>query len=710
MHLVKWIRKNERKIMTFVVIFIMIAFIGGYALQQLMMRLGKGSEVWGYYGQNHKLTSDNHRNAQGKLRILGMLGTDRLLFGMKDFKTKLLGQLLFADPHLAAGVRDEMIQAAMMGQLQCSVQEIDNFFNQAQGSGELFWILLNAEAKKAGVVISDSKARETLKMIIPRLYPGTDASVLINNIVTNFRASEDMIIRTFADFMGILSYAQLVMANEDVTIEQVKATIGRNGEKIDAEFIRLDAAAFVDEKDQPSEQKLKEQFENYKNYLPGEITPQNPYGFGYKIPPRVSLEYLAVKLNDVRDLITKPTQEEAEEFYQLNLNNPQYASLFVYEEKIDPNDPASEAISKTKTYAEASIQILNLLVQDKINRHVDMIFNEARELTEAGFANLDMAQADSGQLKKFAGDYKTTAEKLSEKYNINIYTSKTGLLSIVDIANDTYLGTLSIPSQSTMPTPLSSVVFAVDEIALTNLGRFDTAKRKMWENIGPMTGSFLAKEELTFEPMMAILRVINAQKATVPTDLNVEFSTMGMILDESEEDAKTYHRVKDKVAFDCKIQKAMETTKARARELVQLINDKGWEQAIEKFNELYGQKENQTIQPAFTLENLSPKSRVSRADLNSVKMLQGDNPQAEGLLNKIAGEKTLLDRLYALIPPKQTQALDLKDIVEIKAQASLYVVKEVNQKPVFERDYHMAKSFLANQLDVNIANNLGIRL
>ena len=35
MNIVKWMRKNNRKIMAFVVIFIMVAFVGGYALQLL---------------------------------------------------------------------------------------------------------------------------------------------------------------------------------------------------------------------------------------------------------------------------------------------------------------------------------------------------------------------------------------------------------------------------------------------------------------------------------------------------------------------------------------------------------------------------------------------------------------------------------------------------------------------------------------------------
>lgn len=42
MNAVKWIRKNERKLMAWLVILIMISFVGGYGLQQFLMYIGQG--------------------------------------------------------------------------------------------------------------------------------------------------------------------------------------------------------------------------------------------------------------------------------------------------------------------------------------------------------------------------------------------------------------------------------------------------------------------------------------------------------------------------------------------------------------------------------------------------------------------------------------------------------------------------------------------
>ena len=42
----------------------------------------------------------------------------------------------------------------------------------------------------------------------------------------------------------------------------------------------------------------------------------NPFGFGYKLPDRVQLEYVALKLQDVKGIVKAPTAEEAESFYR----------------------------------------------------------------------------------------------------------------------------------------------------------------------------------------------------------------------------------------------------------------------------------------------------------------------------------------------------------------------------------------------------------
>ena len=700
MHFVKWIRKNQRKIMTFVVIFIMIAFVGGTAFQQLMSRIGGRNKVVAYFGDQDKVTTKDIMQAQSELNVLRILMFDRLLnFGSSELKSLLLGQLLFPDPQTAALVSDEMKKAVIAGQLQVTSKDIDAFFTQAQARTEIYWILLKAEARQVGCVISKSQAKSVLKQIVPQLTRGqADAQQLVNYIIKNYRIPEEKTLDAVANLWAVLTYARMITTNEDVTINQVKAAIGRDGEKINAEFVKINASDFVGEQAEPAGEELAEQFERYKKFNPGRITEANPYGFGYKLPARVALDYLIVRMDDVRTLVTEPGPEETEEFYRQNLNLPEYQAMFKYEDQTDPNDPESK-VQETRTYAEVSGQIQRIMTQQKTNRQADMIMSEAVELTEAAFAGLDIDQADASELEKLAGDYKETAAKLSEKYKIKVHTGRTGLLSAADMATERYLSTLPVEARSQAPVPLSKVVFAIDEVGAGELGRFDPAKPKMWQNIGPMKD--------IFGSIIAIVRVTKAEKASEPTNLDVTFNKDGVILGETQERVENVYSVKDMVLKDLKLIKAMQVAKDRAQELVKIIARKGWDEAVAEYNKIYSDKEG-TSAVELRLDKLAEQAKVSLMDIKTARAQSADNPNAQMFIRNHVETKMLLDKLYSLLPAGRTEAVNITSVVQFKPGASYYVLKDVSRTAVTTADYYEKKGQTAFMLDAGRSESLAM--
>ena len=73
MSLVKWIRKNERKLMATIVILIMVAFVGGSGLRWLMNRRAGGNKVVGTFCQGGKITPISRQQARAELEILERL-------------------------------------------------------------------------------------------------------------------------------------------------------------------------------------------------------------------------------------------------------------------------------------------------------------------------------------------------------------------------------------------------------------------------------------------------------------------------------------------------------------------------------------------------------------------------------------------------------------------------------------------------------------
>ncbi|HEG42704.1 MAG TPA: hypothetical protein ENH94_01515 [Phycisphaerales bacterium] len=698
MDLVKWMRKNNRKIMTVVVIVIMIAFVGGSALQAILRRTGGGNKAVARYGEKGKITAMDINRAQIELQVLRYLGADRLLAVM-DADSILLGQLLYPDSKIAAELSKQLKMAAMQGQLSVSQSEVDEFFREASGKSELYWILLNAEAKEVGYVISDEQAKTILRSVIPQLNQGASAAQIIQAIESSqLRIEAQRTIRIFADLLGVFNYTKMITNNEDVTINQLKAEIARNGatdlqrqklfagEEISADFVKIAALPLVGDQAEPTSRELAKQFEAFKDVIEGTPTEDNPYGFGYKMPESVQLEYIIVKLEDAKKLIDQPSQEDMENFYRRNL------ARFSYPEPVDPNNPDSEQITKTKKFAEVIGQIKQTLIRERTARKATLIISEIKDFTEAGFLNIDdLSAATSDDLKENSIPYTPAAKKLSEKFNVKLYAGKTGLLSAENLAGDRILASLAIDGPYGSQVQLSKIVFSVEQLGQTKLGRFDVPTPKMWESIGPVADGYAN---------VAIIRVVNAQTASPPQSLSASYDKSQASLGGIATAPKTYN-VKDDVVMDLKIVKAMQAAKARGDELAASVESGGWDKAIENFNKKYEKT-------PVTLTPMPKKSRVSHKQVATINKMIATNPIAKRFARNIAQEKVLLDKLYALLPVAETEAVNIVKVMSIEISRDCYVVKNVSHTTVTLQNYAKAKAIKAFELENASANSVGI--
>jgi acyl-CoA-binding protein len=145
---------------------------------------------------------------------------------------------------------------------------------------------------------------------------------------------------------------------------------GCESETIDVEFVKFDSATFAETQQQPSEEKMLEHFQRFKDTYAGDVSEENPYGFGYKLPDMVQFEYMAVKLDDISPIIAQPTAQETEDYYR------KHTSQFTESVPQDPNDPNSPLAEKTRSYAEVSSIISKQLLHDKINSKAESILQQ----------------------------------------------------------------------------------------------------------------------------------------------------------------------------------------------------------------------------------------------------------------------------------------------------------------------------------------------
>ena len=693
MSLVRWFRKNNKKIMAVVVIVLLIGFIGGSYISRLGQRKSSGlGKTVALFADGKKITNYDLAMAHRDLEVLRILRTEDILrsmgvplFRTPDFRAVLLGELLFSERSLSPQVIRAIKQTIRTNEYRISEKQLNDIYVGKSAGSNLYWLLLKKEAELAGIAISNEQCKNILTEAIPQLAQGITYPQLISSIMSRQRIAEDEVLGIFGKLLAVLEYARAVCGSEDITNSQIMHDISRENELVEVDFVRMESSVFAAEQSQPDREQLIKHFEEHNEYFSGDLSEQNPYGFGYKLPDRISLEYIIIKLDDISKIVTKPTQEETEDYYQKNREK------FTVEVPQDPNDPNSLATTRIRSYAEVANILSNQLLQNKIRSKAEMILQEAKNLTEAGFENIDddPGSLSSEQFKEIAGDYKTAADELSKKYAVEVYSGQTGLLSAVDLQIDKNLGTLFEMGPGYNPIGLSQIAFAVDEVQASVLGPFDIPKPRMYENIGPLSE--------VFGKIMAVVRVVNAEKATVPESIDLTFSKHSVELEPSEgqADEDNVYSLEENVAEDLQKLAAMDTTAVKAQEFINLAEEEGWDAAIKKFNELYGKRESETAADTFKLDSFPNLMRTSTETLNTMALQSQGTATAQQLINEQKRQGQLIGKLYSLVP-QDANTIDEKPVImEFKPTMSYYCIKDISVKRINQQDYLKTKAVRA---------------
>lgn len=682
MNLMKWLRKNNRKIMVVVIFIAIIGFVGGSYLQNLKYRRDQGlHDTVAYFGDGQEITRQDLLVARQELEILRALQANILLrnipltvFGGLDLHPALLVELLFSDRTNSLASVNYLKLMVRTNQYSISDKQLDDIY-KGSVPNHVYWYLLKNEAKQAGIKMSTKAAADLLGRILPQLSRRTYKQV-IKGIVDRNGVPEEQILATFAELLSIFEYSKMLSSCENMTISQIKHILSWEKETIDVEFIYFGSAIFAHEQPKPLQQQLVEHFEQYKNVFAGTISQNNPYGFGYKLFDRVRLEYIAVKIDDISKIITPPTQQETEDYYQQHA-----AGKFTAQVPLDPNDPNSPIVERLRGYAEVASEISSQLLKDKINLEAERILQDAMSLTGLNPTDTD-PNLTVEQLSTMAGDYEAVGNQLAEKYKVPVYTGKTGLLTAADVRADEQLRTLYLgnPEQGNIM-ELAKIVFAIEQSASSEPGQYDFAKPRMYTNIGLLRD---AQEQI-----LTIVRVIEAQKASAPESIDQTFSKETLVLDESDKDAEDTYSVKELVTEDLKKLSAMETTREKLERFkIQIVKD-GWEKAINKFNKQYIQETDDIKE--IELKDLTGVSRMSPMVFKTLELQVAGDPEEQLSINMSKKNSLLTDLLYSLVPEDKDTLESVPVVLEFKPEMSYYFIKSLSIKRFDQAQYEEFK-------------------
>ncbi|MHC4771593.1 MAG: hypothetical protein ACYS8O_07345 [Planctomycetota bacterium] len=687
-----------QKIMVFVIIFCMVSFvIGSVGLKLVVGLFGGNNQTIATYNDGQKIKAPDFIRAQSELSVLRMLMADRLLMAQSanGIAGPLLVHLLFPESQLSSQIASQMKQAVQQGQLPIAQDELDDFFQQRPERPEILWLLLKNEAYQAGCVLPNDTAAQTLRYVVPQLTGNQlDAAGLVNQIITGSNITEDQI-------LGVMAYAEKVMDSQTVTINQIKAALGRSKERIDAEFVKIEAKPLIDEDSDITDAQVQQQFDTYKASAPGNPTKDNPFGFGYQLAKRVQLEYMLVLMDDVNKQVEKPAPEAVEEYYSSNIDK------FQAMEPIDPDNPESEKIPKTRSFAEAEAEIRRTLETEKGLTQANILFNEIKDNTESGFETLNFDEASVTELQSKAGNFVAVGDELSIKYNIPIISAKTGWLDAAAFGQDKILSNMGVRRGQNF-LRLSDLAFAAAEDK-PQRQRIGIPSVRVWENIGPLSGGYYSEEDSKFYRVMALVRVVGIKEAATADDVNTTFDTQGIVLGEQATEDETSFSLVDQVKNDIRLLAAMDAAKVRADELAGLIDGENWDAAIAAYNSKYAKDAEDAVDSQkIELGSIQQQLRISQAEVAMAKQIMLQNPaSAQYLLQRIISSM-LTDEFYALLPEDAETTGPIKMVLAFEPQTAYYVVKEVVRQPATIADYLDNKAQTALQLSVTESAGLAL--
>lgn len=708
MNLVKWFRKNNTKIMAVVVIVLMVGFIGGSSLSYILRGSGGMHDTVAWYGgRQHKIAPYDRMLARQEIEILQALRLDRWTRA-QDLTGLLLSEILFTQTQAGATpIMEAIKQTVQQNRYRVSDKQLSEMYNRTVPA-DIYWLLLRNEAESAGFHIRSEDIGEGLGQLIPRLFDQQPYATVMRAQVDHFGVPEDNILAAFGKLVAVLKYAETICSMESVTTSQIRYMAAAEGESMDVEFVRIEAASFADKETTPPQADLVAQFDKCKDVFAGAVSEANPYGFGYKLPARLQLEYIALKLKDVSSITKPPTAQEAEEYYQQNRDQ-----LFTEKVPSDPNDPNSPRVSRVRGYAEVVDTIHTRLLRERIAAKAKQVLIEARSLADADLETGRSREQKPAleQLKKEAGDYDKIAQDLGQKLNLALYSGRTGLLTAADIQQDKHLSNLFLTDYGYNPIRLSQVLFTVEELGGDAVTLMTAPTAEMYRSVGPAQDPSVATASDLSGQIMAIVRIVDVKQAGPPESLDVTFSTKTLgIADDPEGKANNVFSVKEEVVDDVRKLAAWDTAKSKADEFAALAARDGWEQAVTEFNKLYGEqaKAEPNDPNAFRLDQLVAVQPISNQQLAVIRAQTANNPSAAMFVERLVNEQQFIDQLYSLVPPDANSLPQTPLVMEYKPNQSFYCLKSISIERLTQERFRQMKGLLLRREAYTEAQNLAI--
>ncbi|MBL9120174.1 MAG: hypothetical protein JNL80_09705 [Phycisphaerae bacterium] len=302
-----------------------------------------------------------------------------------------------------ASIQEEMAVIEALG---------DPLLNQIGASDDpSHWYLLSREATDAGLVggLGDGRLRaEEIAMAINvqnktqgSTQPDIDGTFVVRAIMSKSRASERGILNTLSKVNGVHRLNELYSSMPRFSDSRLRVAASKALSSVACDVVALDARTLaLPEIPEPSETELQAQLAKYGEKKPNE----GEFGFGYRLPDRVKVEWIEIPIANVRAAIEGSNALDSITLKKRFAENPA---------KFGVTDASLDALALFPVYESTVRQrVLDELVAERMN-----------EITK--FASDQLALAQRG-LPKDGGFFRLPEDWSTRKPNLQTLCDQIG--------------------------------------------------------------------------------------------------------------------------------------------------------------------------------------------------------------------------------------------------------------------------------------------
>jgi len=187
-------------------------------------------------------------------------------------------------------------------------------------NAELAFALLKAEAKHAGVAVSEQEIRDALGAMSPMAVQGEHVGdEVYSQFTTGLKATKDDLRNTMAAWLMVSKNFAVNMPTAPPSVPELRHLYSELSDRINLRMVQLPAVNPLMVSQNPNEAQFLEQFKKHRDVEAGNYTKENPFGFGYRKPDRAAIEWLEIR-DDMIRRAAQPTEKQIEEYFSANLN------------------------------------------------------------------------------------------------------------------------------------------------------------------------------------------------------------------------------------------------------------------------------------------------------------------------------------------------------------------------------------------------------